>query len=107
MDDFIIKLASLTTTYSPTASASRNYTPKKPSITPRVVKINAAQEKKVETPKFEKTDLPKDGKNVATNPDHRDAFARPANDFKNSISGTGYGRPYWVDDGTRNAYSLS
>lgn len=102
---FIAKLAA-SYTYSPTAAASRNYTPPKPKITPGVVRINGSEEKKVETPKTTTTDVPKSGTNKNTNPDI-DPLRRFTNDFKNAISGTGYGRPYWIEDPSRNAYSLN
>lgn len=103
----ILKLAA-SYTYSPTAAESRNYTPRKPKIKPGVVKINGSEEKKVEDVKFDKTDVPRHSINSATSPDiARAPFGRYTNDFKNCISGTGYGRRYWVEDPARNAYSLS
>lgn len=100
---FILKLAA-TTTYSPTASASRNYIPKKPSIKPGVVKINGADEKKDLDVKFFNNDTPKNSKNTNIDPDNEDTFRRFTNTFRNDISGTGYGRPYWTSDIARNAY---
>lgn len=95
-------------TYSPTAAASRNYTPTKPSIKPNVVKINGSEEKSVGDIKFDKKDTPKFSKNESVSPDiARAPFGRYTNNFKNCISGTGYGRRYWVEDPARNAYSLS
>lgn len=105
-DLYILKLASYT--YSPTAAESRNYTPKKPKIKPGVVKINGSEERKVSAVKFPKTDVPRHTSNKSTDPDIAMApFRRFSNDFKNCISGTGYGRRYWVESPARNAYSLS
>lgn len=103
--DTILKLAA-SYTYSPTAAKARNYIPKKPSIKPGIVKITDHQEKKVEIPKNKNPELPKPGVNKATNPDNADKFRRFSNDFKYGISGTGYGRRYWVSDIARNAYTI-
>jgi hypothetical protein len=106
-DLHILKLAA-SYTYSPTASASRNYTPPKPKIKPGVVRINSNEEKKIEDIKFDDTGVPKPSENKSVSPDvARAPFGRYTNDFKNCISGTGYGRRYWVEDPARNAYSLS
>ena len=106
-DLHILKLAA-SYTYNPTAAAARNYTPPKPDIKPGIVKINGSEERKADEAKFVKTDVPKASVNTSVSPDiARAPFGRYSNDFKNCISGTGYGRRYWVEDPARNAYSLS
>lgn len=107
-DLHILKLAA-SYTYRPTAASSRNYTPKKPKIKPGVVRINGSEEKDASAKvKFPKLDVPKHAHNSNTDPDIAMApFRRFRNDFKNCISGTGYGRRYWVESPARNAYSLS
>lgn len=103
----IIKLAA-SYTYSPTAAASRNYTPPKSGIKYGVVKLTGSEEKPAKKVKFDKSDAPKHSTNEATSPDIAMApFRRFTNDFKNVISGTGYGRRYWTESPARNAYSLS
>lgn len=104
----ILKLASAAYTYNPTAAESRNYTPPKPKIKPGMVKINGSEERKADGVGFDKLDVPKKSQNTSTDPDIAMApFRRFSNDFKNCISGTGYGRRYWVESPARNAYSLS
>lgn len=105
-DLFILKLAA-SWTYSPTAAASRNYTPPKSGIKFGTVKLQGSTEKKVGDVKFPKTDVPKSSENTTSSPDVAMApFRRFSNDFKNAISGTGYGRRYWVESPARNAYSI-
>ena len=107
-DLYILKLASAAYTYSPTAAASRNYIPPKPLIKPGIVKINGSEERKADKVKFDSTDVPKASINTSVSPDiARAPFGRYSNDFKHCISGTGYGRRYWIEDPARNAYSLS
>ena len=107
-DLYILKLASASYTYSPTAAASRNYTPPKPDIKPRIVKIDGSEERKADLVKFDKTDVPKLSANENVSPDiARAPFGRYTNDFKHCVSGTGYGRRYWVESPARNAYSIS
>lgn len=106
-DLHILKLASAAYTYSPTAAESRNYTPPKSKIKPRMVKINVNDERKVDGVGFAKSDVPNPSQNTSTDPDIAMApFRRFSNDFKNCISGTGYGRRYWVESPARNAYSI-
>ena len=103
----IIKLAA-SFTYSPMAAASRNYTPPKSGIKFGTVRINGSDEIRAKKVKFDKTDTPKAAPNTTTDPDDSMApFRRFSNDFKNAISGTGYGRRYWTESPARNAYSLS
>lgn len=107
-DLYILKLASAAYTYNPTAAESRNYTPPKPKIKPGLVRINGSEERKADDVKFSKLDVPKKSHNASTDPDIAMApFRRFSNDFKNCISGTGYGRRYWVESPARNAYSIS
>ena len=103
----ILKLAA-SSTYSPTAAMARNYTPPKSGIKYGIVKLQGSDEKKVNKVKFDKTDVPSPSQNTSTDPDVAlRPFRRFSNNFKNAISGTGYGRRYWTESPARNAYSLS
>lgn len=102
----LLKLASVTTTYSPTKAKERYYTPSPCKIRPNLKKRQGIEGKAVEEIKFVKADDTMKGVNTTTNPDNKDVFRRYKNNHKNSISGTGTGRRYWIDDTSRNAYAI-
>lgn len=83
-------------TYNYTASAKRNYTPPPVGYKPRVVNDDdkySYRSTKVNMPKPAPKEL-QNGTNKYTTKDTEVQWSR-LRGFENTVSGTGFGRPYW------------
>lgn len=82
------------TTYDYKASAKRSYYPKKSTIKPGVVKVDTGtSEEFISIPKESDDNFPK----AVNKADNRESwpFGTFLHSFSPTVSGTGYGRPYW------------
>lgn len=92
------------TTYNYTASAARNYTPPAPAEKP--IRVNVPTGENVRSAKpveDRKNGLPKHGTNKPLDSDWHSEFSF-LHPFTPTISGTGYGRPYWAQK--RNPFEV-
>lgn len=90
------KLANAYATYNYAASAKRNHTPAPVNVHPVIKKEKSYSGKTVgRTPSFTmQNNLPEANKNTPTEKDSWSPWSR-LRSFDHTISGTGFGRPYW------------